>query len=292
MWVAIATICLTFSGVLLKNSIQKKDYACVPLTFGKTGCPITLVSINKNNYPLQLDIGARSFLALDCNILSYLKKKAYGSTEFQDLKGNFYHAPRYLLDKIHIGEMLFNEVLTDEQNNSFFLNTSLNGKPSGDKPLGVIGRSLLKRINLFLDFPHSQLILTNSTKQLKKNGYLIEGMTGVPFRVDRTGLVLSIETDLGEKKFMLDTGSTLTLLRSSLLNQQTLTEKEGGMLAFSSSKFQMGGKDFGCQDLYRFDLADEFTEIDGALGMDFMRVHKLYIDYPNRMVYVGDAFSK
>jgi hypothetical protein len=289
LWIAIAAICFTCLGGVLKNFLQKEDYACVPITFGMAKWPFVTVKIYGNSYPLELDLGSQSFLKLDSNITSFIKKRDYGLTAYLDLKGNYYQSSRYLLDEIHIGKISFNEVLTDEQNNSFFLNSSFNGKTSTDRPLGAIGRLLLRRINLFLDFPHSQLILTNSAKRLKKAGYSIEGMTRVPFHVSRVGLVLLIETDLGEKKFSLDTGSTYTLLRSSLMKDQNLTEKEEGLPAFTSSRFQMGGKDFGCRDLYRFDFADEFTEIDGVLGMDFMRNHQLYIDYPNRIIYIGDA---
>ncbi len=283
-----ATAILSITGGLLGKFLLEDDYTCVPLTYGKARCPIAPVKINGNTYPLELDLGSVNFLVLDHNILQHTEKMSYGFTAWRDLKGNTYQSARYLIPEIQIGSISMSEVLADEQQDSFFLETSL-VEGMSHRPLGSIGRPLLKRINLFLDFPHSQLILTNSTARLKKEGNPIETMVCVPFRLTRAGLVLSIETDLGTKNFMLDTGSTLTLVRSSLINHLNLQEKEEGLQAFSSSQFKMGGHDFGSQDLYCFNLADELTEVDGVLGMDFMRTRQLYIDYPKQIIYVGNA---
>lgn len=288
-WFFAIVVCLAGFAGYFGNFFQKKPYARIPIAFGKSRCPIAAVNIDGSSYPLEVDLGAVAFLSLDPNLLFHIEKKDHGSIPWLDLKGNRYHSRCYLLSEIQIGGIPMKEVLADEQHDSFFLATTLSKEPTNNRPLGSIGRPLLKRINLLLDFPHSQMILTDDIKRLKREEYGIDEMTCVSFHLTRAGLVFEIKTDLGPKNFMLDTGSTLTLMRSSLLDTQTLVEKEEGLLAFSTSQFQMGGTDFGSQNLYRFDLAEELTEIDGVLGMDFMRKHLLYIDYPNRHIYIGNV---
>lgn len=288
-WFFASIVCLACFIGYFGNFFQKDPYARIPIAFGKARCPIAAVTIGGSSYPLEVDLGSMAFLSLDPNLLFHIEKEDHGSVPWLDLKGNLYHSRCYLLSEIQIGGIPMKEVLADEQQDSFFRATSLSKEPTNNRPLGSIGRPLLKKINLLLDFPHSQMILTDNIKRLKREGYAIDEMTCVPFLWTRAGLVLAIETDLGKKNFMLDTGSTLVLIRSSLLDLQTLVEKEEGLLAFTTSQFQMGDTDFGIQDLYRFDLTEELTEIDGVLGMDFMRKHLLYIDYPNRNIYIGNV---
>jgi hypothetical protein len=83
--------------------------------------------------------------------------------------------------------------------------------------------------------------------------------------------MINVETDTGMLKLLLDTGATCTAVRAPCLN--------------STSKFILVGHDFGTQSIFPIDLMPT-ADWDGLLGMNFLREHSLFIDYPNKVIYL------
>ena len=160
--------------------------------------------------------------------------------------------------------------------------------------VGEIGLPLLKQNNLVLDFPHSTIIACNHRKKLKEIGYPVEEMIPVPFEiVERAGgILLNVLTDLGAIKLALSTGVTLNLIRSSLLQengaQRPVTIEMDGKNwdQLQSSAFVIGGENWGSQNLYLQDFPSDIRDFNGAIGMDFLSKHILYLDFENQKVYI------
>jgi hypothetical protein len=83
--------------------------------------------------------------------------------------------------------------------------------------------------------------------------------------------LLSIETDTGTYRLMLDTGSTSTAIRAP---HSAITEK-----------FCIMGHDFGERPIKALDVNPRL-EFDGFLGMDFFREYPLFIDYSNKVIFI------
>lgn len=53
----------------------------------------------------------------------------------------------------------------------------------------------------------------------------------------------------------------------------------------SISKFRLVAHDFGASSLISIDLCSRFN-YNGFLGLDFLREYSLFIDYPNKRIFL------
>ena len=103
------------------------------------------------------------------------------------------------------------------------------------------------------------------------------------------GGVFSVNTDMGVIRLSIDTGASGTFVRSSRLEGREVHKIDHTLPVFTSSTFVIGGKDFGSMDLHLLNIAPEWHEIDGLLGMDFLENHVVYIDNQKNVVYIGEC---
>jgi len=81
--------------------------------------------------------------------------------------------------------------------------------------------------------------------------------------------------------------STNDLERFPSLAKNFTCEVESENLPFlPSSRLVLGGEDFGKKSLYLVDFTEKITEIDGCIGMDFLKQHVLYLDFKNNLAYI------
>lgn len=62
-----------------------------------------------------------------------------------------------------------------------------------------------------------------------------------------------------------------------------------GFPSLSSDTFSIGGTNFGSKPLYFIDITEELDEIDGFLGMDFIKDHVIYIDFDHHILYIKQS---
>ena len=101
-------------------------------------------------------------------------------------------------------------------------------------------------------------------------------------------MLVQVETDVGKLNLAVDTGATATLIKPSLVKNLPLKKDKHGCSFCITSRFAFAERNFGQLDLYIYDLIPQFQEIDGFLGMDFLRNHVVYIDYKDKFIYIGD----
>lgn len=195
------------------------------------------------------------------------------------IKGNRYFSERYQLPEIKISTAIVSGATVDEENNDFINDAFI----SPQKPLGhylesaliqgSIGWPVFKNYDCLFDFPHSNVIIAENRAVLEKEtSYIFENFDQIPFTLDISGIILSIQTELGTKKFMLDTGSP----RSFLKDKQLAKENE------SSLQLKMGSRTW---EFHFFEFADVFS-CDGILGIDFFKKNILYLDFHNHIAYI------
>ena len=117
-------------------------------------------------------------------------------------------------------------------------------------------------------------------------------MLRVPFEMTSLGITLDIQTAQGEKKFLVDTGATITAIRSSQRYLEESQQDFRELKYLTTSQFIIGGKDFGPMALYLLDITPEMKEIDGILGMTFLNDHIVYIDFRKKMLYLSDRVER
>jgi len=203
------------------------------------------------------------------DVLQKIYKTKYGNYKWYDFRGKQYESPAYSIPEIKIGNLKFSRVLAHRDNEDFHANVSFDGPPLQFS--GVIGLPVLEKYNLFLDFPHAAIYASNDHLSLQQAGLLSKNLLIIPFTLHPDGIILDVETDAGAYRLMLDTGATFTVMRAP---HPIFTEK-----------FCIMGHDFGERSIKILDVNPRF-EFDGALGMDFLREHSLFIDYPNRLIFL------
>ncbi len=250
-------------------------------------------SIEGKTYPLQFDLGSKFPLSLKKSVLEAINdKKSFGLAKWQDVKGNFYEEPSYSIPCIKIESLVLTEIIARQENDAFRTGTTIwkdiSGVPNSTcKHVGCLGRPLLEQTNFLLDLKNSQMIACNSKRRLQKIGFVLDNMAKVPFEGGSKGIIINFETDIGILRLGLDTGSTITLIRTCCLQDQNCTKDARGFSVFTTQKFSVGNKDFGTMILFLYDITPELKEIDGMLGMDFLENHIIYIDYKDEFVYIG-----
>jgi hypothetical protein len=273
-----AVAILTGVGVFVGNRFFSKDqYARMFVTFGPNNMPSIEVNIQGKAYPVFVNLTAVVPLTLSKDILATIEKKPHETMQFMNEKGKTVEFPTFIISKINIGDLTFTDVIVAESN----------GQCLDGYRVGEIGRPLLEKNNLMLDFPNSTVIACNSFDKLKRIGYRLEDMTQVPFEMEEQagGIALPVLSDLGTIKLALFTGSAFSFIRSSFL-KETETEKDSFGAYFTSSNFTMGGKNWGRQRLHLCDLPIELQEFNGGIGMDFLSEHIVYIDFKKNVAYI------
>ena len=174
-----------------------------------------------------------------------------------------------------------------EREKEYLITKDLSQKKRPSPTVGYLGRGLLKKVNLLMDMECSKVILTNSFKKLKKSGYDLTNFEKIPFELIPKGILMLVDTDLGRMKLVLDTGCTFSMLHG-FLSPQNIEEDaySYGFPTFKSTHFTMNGIDFGSQTFYFIDMTEALNDIDGFLGMDFIKKHVMYIDFLRKILYI------
>lgn len=241
----------------------------IPVTFVSRGSPTVNVSIEGNIYLLEIDLGSPFSFSLNREILQNIHKTSYGTAEWSDFRGQRYESPAYTIPEIKIGNLTFANAVTKQNREDFHINVTLGSPPA--QPIGSIGSPILKKYNLFLDFPHSAIYASSDSLLLQQAGLLYKNLLVIPFILHSDGILLGVETDTGTYRLMLDTGATHTAIRVPH--------------PASTKQFCIMGHDFGARAIFGIGLNPRL-DFDGCLGMDFLREYSLFIDYSKQLVFI------
>ncbi len=266
----------------------KGCYARIPIQFVE-GSVLVEMEIEKKKYPIKLDLGAAcQFAFLKETLESIHEKKKLKFITTTDIKGNQYKSNTYSVPLVKSKNFACKDAIIIEESRDFITTGAVLWRRDHEKnsPLpfaGRIGRYCFTPHNLFIDFPNSMMFVTNSIEELRTDDWPISNLSEIPFKMGEWGIILSIETDMGVKKFILDTGANASILRST---EKMPVERQ----RFTTKKFAAGGLDFGPLDLSLFEITPSM-DADGILGLDFLKNHAIYLDFANNKAFIG-ASSK
>lgn len=275
--IAVFGICLCLG---LSDYFYSYDYNIPIERMNDYRIPCTSVEIEGIKYKVEIDLGSKTALSLHEDVLNKIKKDPCGSSRRLDFLGNKYETPLYNINNVRTGSYFLKQTKAREESLEYSESNSIIIKSTEEHNAGRIGREFFEGKNLFFDLSHNIFIVCSKLKDLKKKGYDLENFPAIPFKNTSKGIVFDIETDLGIKKLMLDTGSTGTAIRNSGNEQKKLE-------TFQTSQFVMNGVDFGPRKIYLLNITPLFEGIDGFLGMDFLNEHVVYLDFTKQVAYIG-----
>jgi hypothetical protein len=262
----------------------------VPVTIHAThNIPLVTVLIEGKRYHVDFDSGSQRQLRLRKELLhSIANKKPSDPSEFFDVKGNEYVEPSFLVPEVTLDSMTLTDVKVLELDESFLQNTHIvkkSNEPEASE--GILGFDAFRNNNLLFDFAHSTLIICDDKKTLESQGYRLSSMIQAPFGQYKKCIFVTVETDMGPLKLIVDSGASLTAVRAALFQEQVCQKSVYDSPKYTTSTFALNGKNFGPQDLMLLEITGKMAECDGVLGMDFLLQHQLYIDRQNKTVYIG-----
>jgi hypothetical protein len=271
----------------------QSQFICIPVAFTPSGMPMLKVMIEENVYFLQFDLGSKFPLSLRKDVLETINiKKNSGIAKWRDIKGNFYEEPSYSIPYVKIENLVLRDMIVRQESEAFRNNAILwedkNNQQNVRKHVGCVGRPILEKTNLLLDLKNAKIIACNHKRQLRKMGFLLNDTVKVSFEEGTKGIIVNFDTDVGILRLGLDTGSTITLVRANRLQDEKCAKDERGFYFFTTQRFSIGNKNFGTKHLFLYDITSDLKEIDGMLGMDFLKKHVIYIDYKDKCIYIED----
>lgn len=256
------------------NLFSSPYHYYIPIKYTSTRIPVLEIEIDRTSYSVSLALASHSELGLDEEILDKIAKKSLKPYKWRHESGAEYESKMYLLPHLTIGNLALSNIETRQLVHNPLRPTY----SSYNECVGFLGAPFLHRYNLLLNFLDSVIIVSNDNKQLKELGFDLTKMSKIPISKDEKNFYIIAETDLGPKKFIINTSVTHNILWCT-------TEAQNLQMA-TSSKLVIGGVDFGKYELHPYSIGTGLTLTDGALGMDFLLAHPVYIDYQNGYLYI------
>lgn len=287
---------MAYIGGLIFYSLSKRIYFIeVPLNVSSSHTPMVPVKIEKNSLHFLLDTGYLSFITVNKNAIPQNAKLLGKKSSFNNVFGDKFQSDTYLLKKLSIKKLYLTNVTADVTNEAFnksttFSNAGFNQKQekSYQGILGVAPFFLLKK-HIIFDFFNLQMILTNDITQLSSNGYFLKPICKGTFKKEFSGYCINIQTDCGNLNFAIDTGSSVSLIRSSLVTHKKLENANTSLPYCLLNEFKIFGKDFGQKKVYPKEFGKNMEKIDGILGMDFLWNYALHINHDQHTISINNS---
>ena len=266
---------------------KREEYIEIPVLFRRNGNPCLKANIEGIDYLFAIDTGSDSICSIRKQTIDQIqkKKKCNGNWEWNDIKGNHYISSLFKLDLIRIGKLSISDVTVFEENADFLSNgciikASENPNPPDDLVAGRVGSRAFRYIDYWLiDFQNSRIVASKSLEKLKEIAHIqTDNFTEVDIEEIFPFIVFQVDTSLGLRRLVLDTGASHTVLK-------TPSNSEGNH-TITSNKFIIGGHDFGPKECYLFNVSGTFDAFDGFIGREFLRKHSICFDFKNRKAYI------
>ena len=273
------------------KSSANRSFVKIPVRFFPfRDRPVIDIEIEEKKYSLLVDLGSSNQIVLHKQSMEKIQKKKLVSTSnYTGVKGNAYLTQTFLLPDVKILDVTIKGLKGYEESPKFIRDAKIGLNPFGmwnqfiDKLElalidGRIGGCVFKKIDCLFDFPNSNIIIAKDMPSLMNEaGYSFEKCIKIPFNIEKYGIVFSIETDLGSKKMMLDTGATHSIFKKKGNPPEQWTYEMHPLI--------IGGTDFGNWKFWLLEYSDVF-DCDGILGVDFFKKHAIYFDFHNNIAYI------
>lgn len=243
------------------------------------------MEIGKKGYRVVLDFGAEQ-TALYPKDLCEIDKRACGNQRGVGVRGYRYDRAMFEVSGVKISEFYVPKMKVLEETSDFQIHGVITGDLKDLTYYGRIGREAFDGKNFLLDFPHSKMIICKNFKDLAKDGYNLENFIKVPFKMERIGICIPVETDVGEQILLLDTGASLCFLRPPLEKEKLSIDPSLSAPIWRSQTLTLSGHEFGPRNFTLFEISPILDEIDGVLGNDFLKEHAVYIDMKKSVAYI------
>lgn len=291
-FLVLGCFCLAF--VLFRDVHLKRSDDCIQIAVSFVPFsykPLIKVGIQGINYKIMLDTGSSHALDLHTRVLEQIQGKEFIQTgQYYDMHGTGYPVSKFQIPEITLHHNLrFNRIIAYEENIDFLTKGTNAGRPRSilgkiKNQLGLflidgrLGWPSFEQVICLFDFHNGSLFLAKNMEALQKEDiFTPEDFIKAPLELSRCGPILSVQTELGTKKFLLDTGSSHSVYRESDL-------QSGDKISFT---MMLDSHNIGNWDFWPYPItSDHIGEIDGVLGIDFFKTHVVCFDFQEKHIYI------
>jgi len=237
--------------------------------------PVLKISVGDQAVAVMFDLGGSDEIVLTSEALRSLNVERLTETyTWVDAMGNRLESQKLRIPEIRIGSLTFRDVTGHEDAEA----ATYRKTPGG---AGYIGPGLVRSFKLVVDYGmRSMTFIPNDNENSKAHGCF---GTKIHFDPDMQGEpITKVRSDLGEHRFVWDTGAPLMIVRKSLVSARGVVP-EGNL--FQSNEFKFGRTDFGPMQLHMLDFGEP-AEVDGYIGYDFFAKNVVCIDLRGRQFLV------
>lgn len=273
--------------LMLLNPFSATSAMEIPLTFDKSLLPMSNVTINGVSGEFMIDTGSltpfhfsKEFIAKTPGV------KVTGEKErSMDLSGRIYTNDKFLIDKAMINGMPFNYV------EGVSLTPWGLVLENGEKPNSmVIGLKLFKDKVILIDYEKKKLSVVENISQLKTD---LSQWISLPLVVNEEGVTIEIKNGNEKYKMNLDTGATLSLFwKERIKTDYDAISCEEVMSNLDQNNCNAmkvlvnGAENKLIINTMLVDGDFKHMNVDGVIGNNFIRNHKILIDFPNNKLFI------
>ena len=270
----------------------------LPVVWGTFGIPIIEISIDGEKQFVKLRSCDKFLLSINELGYEHLRDTTQvGSISRGDLFGNSYESPSYRVKNISIGPKGFSDIVVgciysqDDEKSTFVWNGPNHSVENYPKTSGELGRPFFAETSLLLDLGHDRIIIAGEKELRTKYGILLDTMKKFTLDSDGQRCLLKADSSIGPLRLEINTGATMNLIRTSLLQRDSaiaaLVQKDYRGLQYLNMDLAIDAMTFDRQRMYLIEFDCGTESLDGCLGVDFLEDHLVYLDYPNKAVYVA-----
>lgn len=292
--IVLITGCYIFTFDYFRSYPHPKTSHCVriPVSFFPfPNNPLIQVTIEKKTYTCLIDTGSSHALDLHKKVLDQIREKEFIKiAQYSDLQGIGYPTPKFHVPTVGLHQNLkLNGMIAHQENIDFLTKGTNGGNPRSFSGKikerlrmflidGRIGWPSFEQTTCLFDFQRNSLFLAKDTETLQNEKlFNPEEFIQVPLELSRCGPVLSIQTEWGIKKFLLDTGASYSAYKESAaqsMDQVRLT-------------LNIAGHNYGIWHFWPYPItSDLLSELDGVLGIDFFKTHVICFDFQQGHIYI------
>lgn len=265
---------------------EKRSCCEIPLVLNPLNQPLVPVCIQGREYLLDISVSTRAGLKIRKDLVAPLQKESLGAQHVLEGDGTFSEYPAYQLKEVQIGNHRFHDVIVLEEDatsiKALITQTEDSIQNLERVIFGSVGNELLSQMSFLLDVSNLKMILSEKKSELEKRGYDLKNWIRIPYEQSRFGPIVTMETDWGNIRFSLQTGASRSVVRRSKILPSSLEEGE----LVTTRQLKAKEYDFGEMSFEAIDLTPSFSEIEGALSLDFFRQRPFYIDLSEKAIYI------
>lgn len=278
----------TLLSILSASSYEKAKSRSFSIFYTPQEHPYFETELNGNHERFIIDTGGSFHLKLEKSIASALPEfrldRIISSININSKSQKHY---QYVMDELNFMRICFSKMyfISYDRNEPKTNLIEIEKESQFSKIVSskqdascFIGHRLLDGLSITLDFSQGTLKLYKSGLIPLFNypyGYFT-GIEKIPIHYDTNqGISFLIHTNLGPKRFLIDTGSPVSLYwdQGACCNKTT----QDTLASFTFDMFKIGSSNFENVSLSVIDNLP-FESIDGILGMDFLYDKTLFIN--------------